>query len=603
MNAQPPPDAGWPKRSHTCGELRAEHSGSAVVLNGWVHRRRDQGGLIFLDLRDRYGITQVVVNRATSSEAHEIASSVRSEFVVAARGEVRARPNGTANPGLATGQIEVAAAAIDILAPSAPLPFEVTSGADVDESLRLEYRYLDLRRRRMLELTELRFRITRIMREFLWARGFLELETPTLVKSTPEGARDFVVPSRHHPGHFYALPQSPQQLKQLLMVGGLDRYFQLARAYRDEDLRADRSAEHTQLDIEMAFVEREDVLSLIQELYVVITDQLSEKSRLEDPFPRLTYAEALDRFGTDVPDLRFGLELSDVSEAVRGAGFRIFDNALAAGGRVKSIVVPGGASRSRKQIDRLTDIVKEGGAKGMVTIALAADGSVRSPLERFLGEAAVVELARSAGAEQGDLVCMVADRPEIVGAALAELRVHLGAALGLIDPDVLAFAWIIDFPLFEQIENEEGFTFSHNPFCAPADDSFELLYSDPGKALSKQYDLICNGHEIGGGSIRAHRAKDLRRIYEVMGNDPASTEEQVGHMLRAFEYGAPPHGGIAMGVDRIAMILGDTENLRDVTVFPKNQAGLDLMLGAPSPITDDQLEELHIRLRDQPSAS
>ncbi len=603
MNAQPPLDAGWPKRSHTCGELRAKHAGSAVVLNGWVHRRRDQGGLIFLDLRDRYGITQVVVNRATGAEAHERASSVRNEFVVAARGDVRVRPDGTANPDLATGEIEVDAAEIDILAPSAPLPFEVTSDADVDESLRLEYRYLDLRRRRMLELTELRFRITRIMREFLWARGFLELETPTLVKSTPEGARDFVVPSRHHPGQFYALPQSPQQLKQLLMVAGLDRYFQLARAYRDEDLRADRVAEHTQLDIEMAFVDREDVLSLIEELYVAITNQVSQKSRVEDPFPRLTYADALDRFGTDVPDLRFGLELSDVSEAVRGTGFRIFDEALAAGGRVRAIVAPGGASHSRKQIDRLTDIVKEGGAKGMVTIALADDGSVRSPIENFLGEGALVELARSVGADRGDLVCLVADRSEIAGTALAALRAHLGATLGLIDPDVLAFGWIIDFPLFEWVEDEERFTFSHNPFCSPADDSFELLYSDPGKALSKQYDLVCNGHEIGGGSIRAHRAKDLRRIYEVMGNDPTATEEQVGHMLRAFDYGAPPHGGIAMGVDRIAMILGDTENLRDVTVFPKNQAGLDLMLGAPSPIADDQLEELHLRLRDEPPAS
>ncbi|MYD94173.1 MAG: aspartate--tRNA ligase [Chloroflexi bacterium] len=593
------PVSTWSRRTHTCGALRRADAGSTVVLNGWVHRRRDQGGLIFVDLRDRYGITQVVINRDDNAQAHEAASGVRSEYVLAVTGQVRERPAGTTNPDLDTGEIEVGEIErVEILAASQPPPFEITSDRDIDESVRLTHRYLDLRRIRMRELTELRFNISRVIREHLWERDFLELETPTLVKSTPEGARDFIVPSRHYPGQAYALPQSPQQLKQLLMVAGLDRYFQLARCYRDEDLRADRTAEFTQLDIEMAFVEREDILELIETLYLRLARELSTKRLLQEPFPRITYADAMERYGTDKADLRFGLELVDVSHAAAGHGFRVFDQVVQSDGVVKAVVAPGSAAFTRREVDRLQDVVKANGAAGLATIALNSDGTLRSPLARFFGDDALRELARAAGAEQGDLVCLVADKRETANAALGELRLALGEKLDLIDPDVLAFGWIIDFPLFEPNEETGGLTFSHNPFCSPADDSFDLLYTDPAKATAKQYDLVCNGHEIGGGSIRAHRAKDLHRIYQVMGFDEDSIQEQIGHMLQAFEYGAPPHGGIAMGLDRIAMIFGDTANLRDVTVFPKNQAGVDLMLQSPSPIDSAQMKELGFAMHE-----
>ena len=595
--------ATWPQRTHTCGELRLEHAGQAVTLNGWLHRRRDQGGLIFIDLRDRYGITQIVINRDDAPEAHAAASRARSEFVLSVSGPVRERPPGTANPDLETGDVELGVQAVTVLAESKAPPFEITAETNVDESVRLRHRYLDLRRRRLRELIELRHKVVREMREYLWARDFLELETPTLVRSTPEGSRDFVVPSRLHPGEFYALPQSPQQMKQLIMVAGLDRYFQLARCYRDEDLRADRVFEHTQLDIEMAFVEREDLLQLIESLYLHIVGKLSSQDLVEVPFPRISHAEAIRRFGTDKPDVRFGVELVDVAPDVSGRGFRAFDDAIADGGQVKAVVAPGIAGYSRREVSALQDIVQEAGAAGMATIALNDDGSIRSPLSRFFGEDALREAARNAGAKRGDLVCIVAGSAPVVAEALGALRVHLGRALDLIPPNQLAFVWIIDFPLFEIDEETGGFTFSHNPFCSPADDSFDLLYTDPGRALSKQYDLIGNGHEIGGGSIRAHRAKDLRRIYQVMGYSEAEIDDSIGHMLDAFTYGAPPHGGIAMGVDRLAMLLGGTENLRDVTVFPKNQAGFDLMLGAPGPLAPEQLDELHLMVREEPEES
>ena len=591
----------WTRRTHTCGELGLNNSGDFVVLNGWVHRRRDQGGLIFIDLRDRYGITQVVINRDENRAVHETATDTRAEYVLAVIGTVRQRPASTVNNDLRTGEIEIGnVKSIEILAASKPLPFEITSSAEIDETVRLTNRYLDLRRARMRELTELRFNITRLMREFLWDRDFLELETPTLVRSTPEGARDFVVPSRHYPGRAYALPQSPQQLKQLLMVAGLDRYFQLARCYRDEDLRADRVAEFTQLDIEMAFVDRDDVMTLIEELYLEIAHRLSSKTVLHEPFPRLTYDEAMDRYGSDKMDIRFGLELCDVSQIARGLGFGVFDDAVVAGGVVKAIVSPDSAAFSRRQVDELQEVVKAHGAFGLVTIAHNTDGTLRSPLTRFLKEDDLAEMLRVVGAGAGDLVCLVAGRRDTVNSALGALRLELADQLGLIDPNVLAFAWVIDFPLFERDDETGGLTFSHNPFCSPADDSFDQLYSDPASARSKQYDLVCNGHEIGGGSIRAHRSADLRRIYEVMGYDAVSIDDEIGHMLKAFEYGAPPHGGIAMGLDRIAMILGDTANLRDVIVFPKNQAGVDLMLKAPSEIDPIQLRELGLAVNQPP---
>lgn len=587
----------WTRRTHTCGELRMDNCGESVVLNGWVHRRRDQGGLIFIDLRDRYGITQVVVSRDENAAAHEIATDTRAEYVLGVIGNVRQRPSSTVNDELRTGEIEIGGvASIEILASAKPLPFEITSVAEIDETVRLTNRYLDLRRARMRELIELRFNITRIMREFLWERDFLELETPTLVKSTPEGARDFIVPSRHYPGRAYALPQSPQQLKQLLMVAGLDRYFQLARCYRDEDLRADRVAEFTQLDIEMAFVDRDDVMTLIEELYLEISQRLSSKTVLHEPFPRLTYDEAMDRYGSDKMDIRFGLELVDVSQVATGKGFQVFDDAVASGGVVKAIVAPDSAVFSRREVDGLQEVVKANGAFGLATIANNADGTLRSPLARFVSEDHLAEILRVVGAGEGDLVCLVAGSREIVNSALGALRIDLAERLGLIDPNVLAFAWVIDFPLFERDDETGGLTFSHNPFCSPADESFGQLYSDPASARSKQYDLVCNGHEIGGGSIRAHRSADLRRIYEVMGYDAESIDSEIGHMLTAFEYGAPPHGGIAMGLDRLAMILGDTTNLRDVIVFPKNQAGVDPMVNAPSEIDPIQLRELGLTI-------
>ena len=587
--------ASWAQRTHTCGELRLAHAGRGVVLNGWVHRRRDQGGLIFIDLRDRYGLTQIVVNREEAPRAHESASHARAEYVLSARGDVQVRPKGTANPDLATGAVELAVREVEVLAESKPLPFEITAETNVDESVRLRYRYLDLRRPRMRELAELRHNIVREMREHLWARGFLEIETPTLVRSTPEGSRDFVVPSRHHAGSFYALPQSPQQMKQLLMVGGMDRYFQLARCYRDEDLRADRVAEHTQLDVEMAFVDRGDVLGLIEELYLALVGKLCNKTVAQDPFPRLTYAEAIDRFGTDKPDLRFGLEFVDVAPHVGGRGFRAFDDQLESGGQVKAVVAPAISGYSRRDVNVLQDVVQEAGAGGLATIALNVDGSIRSPLMRVLGGGVLADVAQHTGARQGDLICIVAGSPTIVASSLSALRLHLGETLELIDANQLAFGWVVDYPLFETDVETGGLTFSHNPFCAPAEDSRELLYTDPIRALSKQYDLTCNGHEIGGGSIRAHRADDLSRIYEVMGYNKEETEQSVGHMLEAFTYGVPPHGGIAMGVDRLTMILG-------VIVFPKNQAGVDLMLRAPGPVLAQQLDELSIALRENPSA-
>ena len=412
-----------------------------------MNRRRDQGGLIFIDLRDRYGITQVVINRDDNAAAHQAASRARSEYVLAVTGQVRERPAGTTNPDLATGEIEVGdVQRVEVLAASQPPPFEITSDRGIDESVRLTHRYLDLRRQRMRELTELRFNITRVMREFLWERDFLELETPTLVKSTPEGARDFIVPSRHYPGQAYALPQSPQQLKQLLMVAGLDRYFQLARCYRDEDLRADRTAEFTQLDIEMAFVERADILELIETLYLRLARELSDKRLLQEPFPRITYADAMERYGTDKADLRFGLELVDVSDAATGHGFRVFDQVVESGGVIKAVVAPGSAAFTRREVDRLQDVVKAHGAAGLATVALNSDGTMRSPLARFFGDDGLRALAGAAGAEQGDLVCLVADKVETANAALGELRLALGDKLGLIDPDVLAFGWISRLP-------------------------------------------------------------------------------------------------------------------------------------------------------------
>ncbi len=575
----------------TCGTLRASDIESEVVLRGWVNRRRDLGGLIFIDLRDRYGLTQIVFNPQIAPEAHEAASDVRSEYVLEVHGIVRERPEGTRNPKLDTGDIEVEARDLVVLNTAKTPPFEITQDADIEESVRLSHRYLDLRRSRLQRNMVLRHAIVRHMREYLSLRGFLEIETPNLIKSTPEGARDFLVPSSSFPGNFYALPQSPQQMKQLLMVAGLDRYFQVARCFRDEAQRADRQPEFTQLDVEMTFVAQDDVMQLIEDLYAELTERYSGKRILQIPFPRLTYQEAMDRYGNDRPDLRFGLEFHDVSDALRDTEFRAFAATLAAAGQIKAMVVPGIASYSRREIEALTEIATSAGAKGLATFALV-DGDIKSPVAKFLSAEELAAITSGIGAGNGDLVLAVADQPLVVAKALSALRAELGDRLGLADPDVLAYCWIYEFPLLEWNEEERRWEATHNPFSGFLAEDAPLLESDPGRVRAKQYDLVGNGNELGGGSLRNHRRADQQRMFELMGYSAEDTEMRFGALLEALEYGAPPHGGIAMGIDRFAMILADEENIREVIAFPKNQRGLDLMFKAPDAVALDQLADI-----------
>ncbi|HEU5314769.1 MAG TPA: aspartate--tRNA ligase [Chloroflexota bacterium] len=582
------------KRTHTCGELRAANAGQRVTLQGWVHRRRDHGGLIFIDLRDRYGLTQLVLNPANAQQAHETASTLRSEYVVTVEGTVGTRPAGTENPHLPTGEIEVAVDALTVLNGSKTPPFYINEDAPVDEALRLKYRYLDLRRQRLRDTILLRHRVVKFMRDYLDSRGFVEIETPILTKSTPEGARDYLVPSRLQPGGFYGLPQSPQQFKQLLMVAGMDRYFQIARCFRDEDQRADRQPEFTQLDVEMSFVDEADVTGLIEDLYTELIERVSVKRILRKPFPRITYHEAMARYGSDRPDLRFELELVDVSQLLGQSGFGVFRSAVERGGVVKGIKAPGCAGWSRKEVDALIELSRSFGAKGLATAAWTPEG-VRSPFRQHVGDEAMEQLRVAFGAQQGDLVALVADKEAVANGALHRLRDHLGEKLGLADENVLSMCWVVDFPLLEHDAESGLWTFTHNPFCAPKDVDLPLLDTDPGRALSKQYDLVCNGFEIGGGSVRIHRPDLQAKIYELMGYTPQQTQDAIGTMLEAFEYGAPPHGGIATGLDRLIAILGSERSIREAIAFPKNQAAQDLMMGAPSPIPEKNLMELHIR--------
>ncbi|HEY74547.1 MAG TPA: aspartate--tRNA ligase [Thermoflexia bacterium] len=583
-------------KTHHCGELRAEHVGQAVTLAGWVNRQRDHGGLVFIDLRDRSGIVQVVADPARSPQAHEVASRARQEYVLQVRGTVRRRPEGLVNPQIPTGEIEVLADEVVILNPAKTPPFYIYEDAPVDEALRLRYRYLDLRRQRMQRNLILRHRVVKYIRDFLDARGFLEIETPILFKSTPEGARDYLVPSRIHPGKFYALPQSPQQLKQLLMVAGFERYFQIARCFRDEDLRGDRQPEFTQLDLEMSFVEREDVMALVEELMIGIVEECSERRLATKPFPRLTYAEAMDRYGTDKPDLRFGMELVEISDLVAESGFRIFRQTVASGGQVKGIRVPGCATYSRRQIDELTELAKKEGAAGLAWLALTEGGKVRSSFAKFLSEGETERILDRMGAEPGDLLLFVADQPPTVAAALSALRLELGERLGLRDPEVLAFCWIVDFPLFEWNEEENRWDPSHHLFTAPMPEDLPLLDTDPGAARGQQYDLVCNGEEIAGGSIRIHQREVQEKVFGLIGLDLEEARERFGHMLEAFEYGTPPHGGIASGIDRLVMLLAGETSIREVMAFPKTGQAVDLMANAPSPVEPEQLEELHLRI-------
>jgi aspartyl-tRNA synthetase len=598
-------------RTHTCGALRASDAGSTARLSGWVHRRRDHGQLIFLDLRDRHGITQVVIDKADDPDAHAVASRVRSEFVVTVAGDVAARIAGTENPRLPTGAIELRARSVTVLSESKTPPFYINDpDAPIDEALRLRYRYLDIRREAMTRRLLLRSRLVQAIREVHHAHGFVEVETPNLIKSTPEGARDFIVPSRLQPGAVYALPQSPQQLKQLLMVAGIDRYFQIARCFRDEDLRGDRQPEFTQLDLEMSFVDEDAVMAFVEAMVIeVCRETTPDRPVQEAPFPRFTFDEAIERFGSDKPDLRFGMELVDLAPlwADAPSGFRVFDDALAGGGRVKAIVAPGMGGATRKEIDELTERAKRFGAKGLVWLALDEAGAVRSSIGKFLGDDGADRLVTHAGAAPGDLVLVVADEPAITADVLGRLRAELGTRLGLADPNVLAFCWIHRFPMYQWDAENERWDATHNPFSGVVPEDEELLTTldgdpsrpspkDPaGRARALQYDIALNGWELGGGSIRIHRRDLLARSFALQGQTDAGMQEKFGAVLEAFEYGPPPHGGIALGIDRWAALLAHQTNIREVMAFPKTQSGTDLMLEAPSPPDPAQYAELGLR--------
>jgi aspartyl-tRNA synthetase len=606
----PPNVAIWEERimlkTHNCGQLGLEQAGQRVTLAGWLHRYRSHGGVLFVNLRDRSGIVQVTFDQETAPEAHAIADQARVEWVLQIEGTVRRRPAGTENPDMATGQIEVAADRAVILNRAKTPPFYVDREAGEAEALRIKYRYLDLRRERMQRNMILRHRVVKFIRDFLTERDFIEIETPILTKSTPEGARDYLVPSRTHPGQFFALPQSPQQLKQLLMVAGFERYFQVARCFRDEDLRGDRQPEFTQLDLEMSFVEQEDILQLTEEMYTRIVKEISDKKLLFEPFPRLTYQEAIDRFGKDNPDLRFGMELIEISDLVAGEGFGVFAQAVAGGGQVKGLRAEGLGDYSRRQIDELTDFVRNHRAKGLAWLAVPAEAgqAPRSSFAKFLKEETVAAIIERLEGRAGDLLLFVADQPAVVAEALGRLRVELGDRLGLRDDGVLAMAWILDFPLFLWNEEEGRWDPSHHLFTAPVPEDIPLLDSDPGAARGLQHDLVCNDYEIGGGSIRIHQREIQEKVFGLIGLDVEDAKQKFGHMLEAFEYGTPPHGGIAPGIDRCVMLLAGEPNIREVMAFPKTQTASDPMVGAPSPVEEAQLEALHICLRgDGPAES
>ena len=593
-----------------CIGISRNRVGTQVTLAGWVHRRRDHGGLIFIDLRDRSGVAQVVFNPDEVPLAHKVAEEVRLEWVLKVVGQVEKRPPGTENPRLATGYVEVMASQVEVLNTSKTPPFYINEEQEVDESLRLTYRYLDLRKEQMQRNLALRHKVVKFIRDFLDQHGFLEIETPILIKSTPEGARDYLVPSRLQRGSFYALPQSPQQLKQLLMIAGFERYFQIARCFRDEDLRSDRQPEFTQLDLEMSFVDEEDVLGLTEGLFIAMVEAVAPHKKVLKPFPRLDYDKALALYGTDKPDLRFGMELTDITDVAVKTQFQVFRSAAASGGVVKGIVAPDCAGYSRRQLDELADFVRARGARGLVTIGLGdQQGSldslsldqVRSVAARHLSLEEVKAIATRMGASMEDLLLIVAGLSGDVNTALSQLRNLMGERLGLVDPDTLAFAFIANFPLFEWNPVESRWQSSHHPFTSPKDDHLSLLDQDKklGHIKSKAYDMVCNGNELASGSIRVHQRDVQEKVFRILGYTPKEVEERFGHLLEALEYGAPPHGGIASGIDRIVALLTGSSSIREVIAFPKTQSGADLLFGAPAPVQEAQLRELGLKLLEE----
>ncbi|MDE0609678.1 MAG: aspartate--tRNA ligase [Anaerolineaceae bacterium] len=591
-------------KSINCGELRPEHDGLEVSLAGWVNRWRDQGGVIFIDLRDRSGICQVVAEMESAPEAHALASQARSEYVLQACGRVRIRPEGTANSELVTGDVEVLASSLKLLNPSKTPPFYINREDSIDENVRMKHRYLDLRRPNMQANLVLRHRAVKFIRDWLDQRGFVEIETPILFKTTPEGARDFLVPSRMQPGCFYALPQSPQQLKQMLMVAGFERYFQIARCFRDEDLRGQRQPEFTQLDLEMSFVEREDVMALNEELMTCLAQSVApQRQLLQRPFPRLDYQDAMERFGSDKPDLRYDLCAVDVSHIAGSSAFQVFVDNVAAGRPVKVMRVPGMAAdmsgtRLRAVARGLEDLARSVGGKGLAYMALDPDpqGEVKGPIGKFFTVDQQLALFDCVGARPGDLLLFMSDRRETVWDITDVLRRHLASELNLADPGVLAFCWVVDFPQFLWDEEGQRWDPSQHLFTMPMPEDLHLLDSDPGAARGSQYDMICNGYEVAGGSIRIHDRALQEKIFPLIGQDMVEAREQFGHMLDAFEFGVPPHGGIAWGIDRVVALLAGEPNIREVIAFPKSQTGMDVMSQTPSMVADDQLADLHIRL-------